>query len=173
MKKKGTQTVENTTEDELKPTEDELKPTEEELKRRRRQKAQLKLTAAAKKGKSWRRSAQNGPPEGQNTKTAPDDPDCGGASPEKEPRAHTRTHAPARGRRGCRRRHERDGAWDAGFRWGGHRRVDRPSTLRNLWFSAGEELPGKLPAAVTAAASDGCGGCGGEKEIRRRRRRSE
>ena len=47
MKKKGTQTVENTTEDELKPTEDELK-----------------LTAAAKKVKRWRRSARNGPPEG-------------------------------------------------------------------------------------------------------------
>ena len=83
----------------------------------------------------------------------PDDPDCGGASPEKEPRAHTRTHAPARGRRGCRRRHARDGAWDAGFRRGGHRRVDRPSALRNLWFSAGEELPGKSPATVTAAAA--------------------
>ena len=80
------------------------------------------------------------------------------------------THAPARGRRGCRRRHARDGAWDVGFRRCGHRRVDRPSALRNLWFSAGEELPGKSPAAVTAA--DG-GGCGGEKEIRRRRRRSE
>ena len=51
-----------------------------------------------------------------------------------------------------------------------HRRVDRPSALRNLWFSAGEELPGKSPAAVTAAAD---GGCGGEKEIQRRRRRSE
>ena len=52
MKKKGTQTVENTTEDELKPTEDELKPTEDELKRRRRQKGQLKLTAAAKRAKA-------------------------------------------------------------------------------------------------------------------------
>ena len=31
MKKKGTQTVENTTEDELKTTEDELKATEDEL----------------------------------------------------------------------------------------------------------------------------------------------
>ena len=58
-----------------------------------------------------------------------------------------------RGRRGCWRRHSRDGAWDASFRRGGHRRVDRPSTLRNLWFSAGEELPGKSPAAVTAAAA--------------------
>ena len=35
---------------------------------------------------------------------------------------------------------------------GGHRRVDRPSALRNLWFSAGEELPGKSLAAVTATA---------------------
>ena len=47
----------------------------------------------------------------------------------------------------------RDGACDAGFRRGGHWRVDRPRALRNLWFSAGEELPGKSPAAVTAAAA--------------------
>ena len=45
MKKKGTQTVENAIEDELKPTEDELK------RRRRRQTGQLKLTAAAKRAK--------------------------------------------------------------------------------------------------------------------------
>ena len=57
MKKKGTQTVENATEEELKPTEateEELKPTEvteEELKRRRRQTEQQKLTAAAKRAK--------------------------------------------------------------------------------------------------------------------------
>ena len=63
------------------------------------------------------------------------------------------SHAPARGWRGCRRRHARDGAWDVGFRRGGHRRVDRPSALRNLWFSVGEELPGKSSAAVTAAAA--------------------
>ena len=29
---------------------------------------------------------------------APDDPGCGVSSPEKDPRAHTRTHALARGR---------------------------------------------------------------------------
>ena len=66
----------------------------------------------------------------------------------------------------------RDCACDAGFRRGGHRRVDRPPALRNLWFSAGEELPEKSPAAVTAAVGGGYG-CGGEKEIRRRRRRLE
>ena len=64
----------------------------------------------------------------------------------------------------------RDGAWASGGRRGCHRRVDRPRAPRNLWFSAGEELLEKSPAAVTAAAS---GGCGGEKEIRWRRRRSE
>ena len=47
MKKKGTQTVENTTEDELKPIEDELK-----------------LTAEAKRTKRWRRRARVGPSEG-------------------------------------------------------------------------------------------------------------
>ena len=93
-----------------------------------------------------------------------------------EARHRRRSHAPTRAL--TRRRVDgeaagedtRDGAWDVGFRRGGHRRVDRPSVLRNLWFSAGEELPGKSPAVVTAAAG---GGCGGEKEIRRRRRRSE
>ena len=94
-----------------------------------------------------------------------------------EARHLRRSHAPTwHSRAGawaasCRRRDARGGACDAGFRRGGHRRVDRPSALRNLWFSAGEELPGKSPAAVTAVA--GGGGCGGEKEIRRRRRRSE
>ena len=90
-----------------------------------------------------------------------------------EARHRRRSHAPARGQRGCWRRHAREGAWEAGFRRGGHRRVDRPTAIRNMWFSAGEERPGKSPAAVTAAAGGGCGGCGGEKEIRRRRRRSE
>ena len=65
------------------------------------------------------------------------------------------------------RKAARDGACVAGCRRGCHRRVDRPRAPRNLWFPAGEELPGKSPVAVTAAGSDG------EKEIRRWRRRSE
>ena len=87
-----------------------------------------------------------------------------------ESRHRRRSHAHSRAgawTASCRRRAARDGECDAGFRRGCHRRVDRPRALRNLWFSAGEELPGKSPAAVTAAA------CGGEKQIRRRRRRSE
>ena len=93
-----------------------------------------------------------------------------------EARHRRRSHAPTRARTRRRvdgeaaREDARDGAWEVGFRRGGHRRVDRPSTLRTIWFSAGEKLPGKSPAAVTAA--DG-GGRGGEEEIRRRRRRSE
>ena len=43
----------------------------------------------------------------------------------------------------------RDGACAAGC----PRRADRPRAPRNLWFSAGEELPGMSPAAVTAAAA--------------------
>ena len=87
-----------------------------------------------------------------------------------ESRHRRRSHAPTRAgawTASCRRRAARDGAWDAGFRRGCHRRVDRPRALLNMWFSAGEELPGKSPAAVTAAAG------GGEKQIRRQRRRSE
>ena len=72
-----------------------------------------------------------------------------------ESRHRRRSHAHSRAgawTASCRRRAARDGACDAGFRRGGHRRVDRPPALRNLWFSSGEELPGKSPAAVTAAA---------------------
>ena len=54
MKKKEIQTVENTTEDELKMTEDELKASEENRTRRRKQ----------KKAKRWIRRARVGPPEG-------------------------------------------------------------------------------------------------------------
>ena len=67
----------------------------------------------------------------------------------------------------CRRKASRDGTCVVGCRRGCHRRVDRPRAPRNLWFPAGEELPGKSPVACDG----GCGG--GEKEIRRRRRRSE
>ena len=45
MKKKGTQTVENT-------TEDELKPTEEDLKRRRRQKMATEADGGGQKGQT-------------------------------------------------------------------------------------------------------------------------
>ena len=47
----------------------------------------------------------------------------------------------------------RDGACVAVCRRGCHRRVDRPRAPRNLWFPVGEELPGKSPAVVTAAAA--------------------
>ena len=50
MKKKRTQTVENTTEDELKMTAE----AEDELK----------MTAEAKRAKRWIRRARVGPPEG-------------------------------------------------------------------------------------------------------------
>ena len=49
-------------------------------------------------GKKVDKEGSGGPPEGWSSKTAPNDPDCGVSSPEKVPRAHTRTHAPARGR---------------------------------------------------------------------------
>ena len=52
-----------------------------------------------------------------DNKTVPDDPVCGVQSPEKEPRTHTRTHAPARGRQAA----------------GGRRRV----TARALLFAGG------------------------------------
>ena len=73
-----------------------------------------------------------------------------------ESRHRRRSHAHSRAgawTASCRRRAACDGACDAGFRRGCHRRVNRPRALRNLWFSAGEELPGKSPAAVTAAAA--------------------
>ena len=52
----------------------------------------------------------------------------------------------------CQRKAAHDGACVAGCRRGCHRRVDRPREPRNLWFPAGEELHGKSPAAVMAAA---------------------
>ena len=75
------------------------------------------------------------------------------------PHAHSRAGAWTAS---CRRRAARDGACEAGCRQGCHRRVDRPRAPRNMWCSAGEELPGKSPATVTTAAG------GDEKEIRRR-----
>ena len=77
---------------------------------------------------------------------------CGVPSPEKEPRALTRTHASTRGRQAA-GEEPRVTAREAGFRRGCHRRVDRPRAPRNMWCSAGEELPGKSPAAVTMAAA--------------------
>ena len=53
----------------------------------------------------------------------------------------------------CRRKAARDGACVAVCQRGCHRCVDRPRAPRNLWFSAGEELPGKSPAAAAAAAA--------------------
>ena len=93
-----------------------------------------------------------------------------------ESRHRRRSHAPSRAgawTASCRRRAARDGAWDAGFRRGCHRRVDRPCALRNLWFSAGEELPGKSPAAVTAAATAARSRSGGGEEDRNETRSLE
>ena len=88
-----------------------------------------------------------------------DEPGYEVSSLESEPRAHTRTRADtwtASYRRGT----AHDGAYRAVFRRDFHQRVDRPHAPRNLRFSTGEELAGKV--------TDGGGG-GGSKEIRRRR----
>ena len=53
----------------------------------------------------------------------------------------------------CWRKAARDGACVDVFRRGCHRRVDLPRAPRNLWFPAGEELPGKSAAVVTAVAA--------------------
>ena len=76
------------------------------------------------------------------------------------PHAHSRAGAWTTS---CRRKAARDGACAAGCRRGCHRRVDRPRAPRNLWFSAGEELLGKSPAAVTAAARRRSGGGEGDR----------
>ena len=61
------------------------------------------------------------------------------------PHAHSR---PGAWTASCRRKAARDSACVDVFRRSCHRRVDRPRAPRNLWFSAGEELPGKSPAAA-------------------------
>ena len=53
----------------------------------------------------------------------------------------------------CRRKAARDGASASGIRRGCHRPVDRRRVPRNMWVSAGDELPEKSPAALTAAAA--------------------
>ena len=58
----------------------------------------------AKWAKRWIRRARGGPSEGWSSKTASDKPRCGVLSPENDPRAHTGTHAPARGRQAARER---------------------------------------------------------------------
>ena len=55
-------------------------------------------------------------------------------------------HAPSRAGAwvtGRRRRAARGGAWDAGFRWGFHWRVDQPPAVRNMWSVPGKEVAGK------------------------------
>ena len=69
-----------------------------------------------------------------------------------------------------RRKAARDGSCAAGCRRGCHRRVDRPRAPRNMWFSAGEELPGMSPAAVTAAAAATRRRSGGEEGDRNKTR---
>ena len=66
------------------------------------------------------------------------------------PHAHSRAGAWTTS---CRRKEARDGACVAVCRRGCHRRVVRPRVPQNLWFPAGEELPGKSPAVVTTAAA--------------------
>ena len=74
------------------------------------------------------------------------------------PHAHSRAGAwTAR----CRRKAARGGASAAGFRRGCHRPVDRRRAPRNMWVSAGDELPEKSPAALAAAV-------GGRRRLRRR-----
>ena len=78
----------------------------------------------------------------------------------------TRPHAHSRAgvwMASCQRKVARDGACVAGCRRGCHLRVDRPRAPRNLWFPAEEELPGKSPAAVTAAARRRSGGGEGDR----------
>ena len=70
-------------------------------------------------------------------------------SPEKEPRALMRRRVDV----SFRRKKAIDGACVAVCRRGCHRRVDQPRAPRNLWFPAVEELPGKSPAVMTAAAT--------------------
>ena len=79
------------------------------------------------------------------------------------PHAHSRAGAWTAS---CRRKVARDGACVAVCRRGFHRRVDRPRAPRNLWFSVGEELPGKSPAAAEAARRrSGGGGFQEEKKV--------
>ena len=78
----------------------------------------------------------------------------------------TRPHAHSRAvawTTSCRRKEARDGACVAVCWRGCHRRVDRLRALRNLWLSAGEELPGKSPAVVTAAVRRRSGGREGDR----------
>ena len=73
-----------------------------------------------------------------------------------ESRHRKRSHAPTRAvawTASCRRKDARDGACVAVCWRGCHRRVDRLRAPRNLWFPAGEELPGKSLAVVTTAAA--------------------
>ena len=79
-------------------------------------------------------------------------------------RSHTHSRAGA-WTASCRRKAARDGACAAGCRRGCHRRVDWPRAPRNLWFSAGEELPGKSPAAAATRRRSG-GGEGDQNETR-------
>ena len=53
-------------------------------------------------GKRWIRRAWGGPSEGWSSKTASDDFGCGVPSPEKDPRAHTCTHALMHGQQAAR-----------------------------------------------------------------------
>ena len=92
-------------------------------------------------------------PEEWSSKTAPDKPGYEVPSPENDPRAHTCTHAPARGRQAAGEKHP-DGACGAVFRRGCHRRVDRPRAPRNLRFPTGEELAEKSPAAAVRRSDD-------------------
>ena len=86
-----------------------------------------------------------------------------------ESRHRKRSHAHSRAgawTASCRRKAACDGVCIAVGRRGCHRRVDRPCAPRNLWFPAGEELPGKSPAAAAAARRrSGGGGFQEEKKV--------
>ena len=85
------------------------------------------------------------------------------------PHAHSRAGAwTAR----CRRKAARDGASASGFRRGCHRPVDRRRAPRNMWVSAGDELPEKSPAVLTAAAAAAARRSSGDGEWDRNETRS-
>ena len=62
------------------------------------EKIDLRSVAELKWAKRWIKRAWGGPPEGWSSKTTPDEPRYEVPSSESDPRAHKRTHAPARGR---------------------------------------------------------------------------
>ena len=82
------------------------------------------------------------------------------------PQAHSRACAWTAS---CRRKVARDGTCVDVFRRGCHRRVDRPRAPRNLWFPAGEELPGKSPAEARRRSDGGEGDRNETRSLKKRK----